>query len=359
MTHHTVSHEVRTLGSLSDPFAHNAQIDIAGFDVRDLLRFLETMLRIRTAEECIGQWVEEKKALCPCHLGIGQEAIGTGVASALTADDRLFGTHRSHSQFLALGGELTGLLAEVLGKAAGCSKGMGGSMHLVDQAHGFMGSVPIVGATIPLAVGAALAAKMDGRDAVAVAFFGDGASEEGVLHECLNLAARYELPMLFVCENNMFSSHMHISLRQPCDAIARFADAHCITASIIDGNDVCAVARTAQTAVARARRDRQPYFIEAVTYRWRGHVGPREDEDVGVRRKDDLHVWKQRDPILRLRAGLQAAGLLSDAAFDQLAEAVRQDVAAAALVAEQAPYPPATQLLDPVFYTEAADRARN
>ena len=312
------------------------------------------MLLIRLAEEQIGDWVTERRAVCPCHLGIGQEAIAVGVAASLRSTDRVYGTHRSHSHFLAMGGSIDSLMAEVLGKATGCSKGMGGSMHLIAEQVGFRGSVPIVAATIPLAVGAALAAKMDGKGDVAVAFFGDGAAEEGVIHESLNLAANYNLPIIFVCENNLFASHLHISLRQPSGSISRFATAHCIKSEMVDGNDVAFVARIAGRAVEDAREGGGPFFVEAVTYRWRGHVGPREDVDVGVKRSEDLGIWKRRDPIRRLAEALEADGALSAADYDKLKAEVRQTVERAKLEAEQAEYPPVSQLMDDVYYTGTA-----
>ncbi len=183
---------------LDQPGAHRAPIAIDGADLEVLIEQLRAMLVIRKAEEKIGDMVTAGKIRCPAHLGIGQEAIAVGVSSPLRPSDRVFGAHRSHSHFLALGGSVDGLFAEVLGRATGSSKGMGGSMHLFDQAVGFLGSVPIVGASVPVATGAALAAKMDGRGDVAVSYFGDGAMEEGALHESLNLAMALQLPVIFV-----------------------------------------------------------------------------------------------------------------------------------------------------------------
>jgi TPP-dependent pyruvate/acetoin dehydrogenase alpha subunit len=222
-------------------------------------------------------------------------------------------------------------------------------MHLLDRQRGFAGSVPIVGGTVPLAVGAALAAKMDGRGDVAVAYFGDGTAEEGVVHESLNLASRFGLPMLFVCENNLFSSHLHISLRQPADSVARFARAHCMPCELVDGNDVVAVERAAAHLIARARAGNGSGFLEAVTYRWRGHVGPREDVDVGVDRNVDLVSWKKRDPIKRLADALRSVGALTDTTWDALSREIRGQVAAAWQAAERAPYPHARELLDAVY----------
>jgi len=243
-----------------------------------------------------------------------------------------------------------GLLAEVLGRADGCSHGMGGSMHLQDLSCGFFGSVPIVAGTIPIAVGAALAAKMDGSNDIAVAFFGDGACEEGVLHESLNLAAIYGLPVLFMCENNQYSSHLDIALRQPSDRISRYADAHRIQAQVVDGNDVTAVARAADRLVADARRNCQPVFLEAITYRWRGHVGPKEDLDVGVRRSmDHLAAWKRRDPVRRLEEALVTAHLATPAQLAQLEREVRAQVREEAARALKAPWPADSSLLDFVY----------
>ncbi len=293
------------LGELGDPAQCHDPIDLAGTSPDVARAMLERMMLIRAAEERIGDAVAAGEVKCPCHLAIGQEAAAVGVAAHIRDGDRVFGAHRSHGHFLALGAPLESLLAEILGKDSGCSRGMGGSMHLRDVAHNFWGSVPIVSATIPIAVGAALAAQMDGGDELAVSFFGDGATEEGVFHESMNLAAVKKLPVVFVCENNFFSSHLHVSLRQPADSTCRYAVGHCVPWRRVDGNDVVAVAAAMAEAAEHARAGEGPFFIEAVTYRWRGHVGPSEDSDVGVQRKDDLALWKKRDPIARLAAALK------------------------------------------------------
>jgi pyruvate dehydrogenase E1 component alpha subunit len=339
------------LAALADPTApeYLRPCQSLGYSAVELRDFMRGMLLIRRVEEQIGSWVERGLARCPCHLGIGQEAVAVGLARSLRAGDRLFGNHRSHAHYLAAGGDVFELLAEVLGRDAGCSRGMGGSMHLRSARIGFYGSVPIVGATIPLAVGAALAAKMDGSDEIAVAFFGDGACEEGVLHESLNLARVYQVPVLFVCENNLYSSHLDIALRQPSDSVARFAQAHRVTASVLDGNDVTAVARSVAALVGAMRRDRLPAFVEAVTYRWRGHVGPKEDIDVGIRRSmAELNAWKCRDPVQRLEPTLLAGDAAGErrAAIDAV---VRADVESAAARALAAPMPAQGGLLGRVY----------
>ena len=310
---------------------------------------LRRMILIRAAEEWIGDMVAAGHIRCPCHLAIGQEAPAVAVARHVVPGDRMFGAHRSHAHYLALGGSVHKLMAEVQGKVTGVSRGFGGSMHLLDVARGFMGSVPIVGATIPIATGAGLAAKLDGRQGLAVSWLGDGATEEGAFHESLNLAAAMQLPVLYVCENNLFSSHLHIDLRQPSNVTARFAEAHRVPWETVDGNDLVALDAAVGRAVAAIRAGGSPRFLEAVTYRWRGHVGPREDEDVGVKRKEDLSQWKGRDPIRRLADALIADDLLTPAALEAMWTEARAEVAAAWDQATADPFPPTEDLLGVVY----------
>ncbi|WP_425905822.1 thiamine pyrophosphate-dependent dehydrogenase E1 component subunit alpha [Nitrobacter sp. TKz-YC02] len=339
-----------TLGALADPNAFTGSLDLAQVDSAWALSKLRDMLRIRVAEEVIGELAQSGEARCPCHLGIGQEAVAVGVSAQLTAADRIFGAHRSHSHYLAVGGGLDELFGEVLGKETGSSKGMGGSMHLYGPEVGFHGSVPIVGATIPIATGAGLACKMDGAGAIAVSYFGDGAAEEGLLHESLNMASILKLPIVFVCENNLFSSHLDIHLRQPQNSVARFATAHAVRSHTVDGNDVVAVSRAMDDLATRARRGEGAGFLEAVTYRWRGHVGPNEDIDVGVRRQPgELAAWKKRDPVRRLVDALVARGALAENGAAVLTSDIRAQCDEALLRARQASYPPISNLLDFVY----------
>ncbi|RMF12119.1 MAG: thiamine pyrophosphate-dependent dehydrogenase E1 component subunit alpha, partial [Candidatus Dadabacteria bacterium] len=332
-----------------------APVALDGRATDDWLADLKTMLLIRVAEETIADLVLSDEAHCPCHLAIGQEAVAVGVSAALRSDDRVFGAHRSHPHYLALGAGVDELFAEVLGRATGASHGMGGSMHLYAGDHGFAGSVPIVAGTIPVAVGAALAAKLQKRDCIAVAYFGDGATEEGGFHEAMNFAANFELPVLFVCENNLYSSHLDIALRQPSDRIARFADANLMEARVVDGNNIGDVFRAAQDLVLRCRRGDGPAFLEAITYRWRGHVGPDENIDVGLRRKaEDLAAWRGHDPIARLRTALEQAGALDEAGFKDLEAEVRTCVQTAVERGRQAPWPAAEALLDTVYAEETS-----
>lgn len=315
-----------------------------------LHHLFKDMLRIRIFEERAADLVEAGEIKTPCHLYIGQEAIAAGVCAALNRDDYVWGGHRSHGHYLAKGGDLRAMMAELYGKVTGCSGGRGGSMHLVAPEVGMMGTVPLVAATIPMAAGSALASKQrrDGR--VSVAFFGDGALEEGHVHESMNLAAVYRLPVLFVCENNFYSSHMQLLERRAADNILDAATAHGITGARLDGNDVIAVYRAAGAAVARARRGEGPTLLECRTYRWRGHVGPSWDMDVGVKRKNELKDWLPRDPIAQVRARLPAEGV-TGAELDRMEQEIRREVDDAVAFARESPYPDASTLLEHVYCT--------
>jgi acetoin:2,6-dichlorophenolindophenol oxidoreductase subunit alpha len=338
------------LGSLADPAYYNQPIELGNLSTEILLDALRSMLRIRYAEEAVADLYLAGEAKCPCHLGIGQEAVAVGLSAHLRNSDRIFGGHRSHSHYLALGASMDKMMAEILGKATGASQGMGGSMHLFAPEVGFQGSVPIVGATIPIAAGAGLAAKMDGRGDVAIGYFGDGACEEGVMHETLNMAAVMNLPVIFVAENNLYSSHLDIGLRQPANSVARFAEANRITTRVVDGNDLVAVHQAAGDLIEAARAGKGPGFLEAVTFRWRGHVGPNEDIDVGVQRAPEILVaWKKRDPVARLWQAILDDRKIDPKELPDMEVAVRKEIQDSVEAARLAPYPPESALLDFVY----------
>jgi len=313
-----------------------------------LTSFLYRMQRIRMAEERIGQLVARREVRTPCHLSIGQEAIPVGVCAALNGNDTVWGGHRSHGHYLAKGGDLNAMMAEIFGKATGCARGRGGSMHLVAPAQGIFGTVPLVAATIPLAVGAALSAKLRGTDQVAVAFFGDGATDEGHFHESLNLAALYRLPVLFVCENNFYSTHLTLKERRIKDNIVESAALHGLAGVVVDGNDVTAVYRAAHEAVECARSGEGPTLLECRTYRWRGHVGPAADLEVGADRRRELDEWQRRDPIAQCRALLGAGGVPFDV-LDGVTAKVREEIELAVMFARQSPDPDDSGLLQHVY----------
>jgi len=302
-------------------------LEVIGQDREALIQQLGMMLRIRQSERFLANGRRDGVIGGPVHLGIGQEAVATGVASALRKTDRVFGGHRSHAHVLSMGGSVYRLFAEVLARETGMSRGMGGSMHLWDQPNGFYGAVPIVAGTVPLAVGAGLASTLQGTHDIGVAYLGDGAMEEGVVHESLNLARMLKVPVLFVVENNLFASHMHNSLRQPSEIMSRFALANDIEHFVVDGNDVVKVSQAAAVMVRRLRSGHGPGFIEAVTFRWFGHVDWREDIDVGVHRSaDEVSEWRKRDPVSRLYRGLCKAGWFDEGRMNQLEEKISSEV---------------------------------
>lgn len=308
-----------------------------------------SMVRIRLFEERVAELLEQQEIRCPTHLYIGQEAVAVGVCAALQREDYLFGTHRSHGHYLAKGGQMSLMMAELLGKKTGCSGGRGGSMHLLAPEVGILGTVPMVAATIPIAVGAALASVMRGGDRVAVSFFGDGATEEGVFHEALNFASLRRLPVIFVCENNLFSSHLRLLERQPADNICQSAQAHAMPGISIDGNDVIQVFATAEEAVARARQGKGPTLIECRTYRWRGHVGPSWDLEVGIRDQAEVDAWVARCPIRLLETQLSEEGLATEAEKDQVYRRVRQEVEESVSFARESRLPDPAELTEHVF----------
>ena len=328
------------LKELSNPEKYHDSISINNQNTDTLKNMLRAMFLIRKTEQQLALGRKNGLIGGPVHLGVGQEAIAVGISQNLRKTDRVFSAHRSHSHLLALNPNFYKLFAEVLGKETGFSKGMGGSMHLYDQSNGFYGSVPIVAGTVSLAVGAAMAAKMQKTDDIGVAYIGDGAVEEGVVHESFNLAKIQKAPMLFVIENNLFASHMHISLRQPSDMISRFAIANDIPYKLVDGNDVVAVAKASKELIDDIRAGKGPGLIELVTYRWYGHVDWRDDVDVGVDRSlDDIENWKARDPIMRLSKSMIKAKMWTTEEEKNLNNKIDKEIQIAWEMAMNDPYP--------------------
>ena len=261
-------------------------------------KLFESMLRIRLVEESIANKYSEQKMRCPTHLSIGQEAIAVGVCANLTSQDQVLSTHRAHAHYLAKGGCLNSMMAEIYGKASGCSKGMGGSMHLIDTSVGFMGSTAIVGNTIPVAVGLALEKKLTRKKSIACVFFGDGATEEGAFYESVNFAIIHSLPILFICENNLYSVYSGLEVRQPVDRkIHKMVRAMGISAQHGNGNDVEEVARKVKHAKTIILKSGGPQFLEFDTYRWREHCGPNFDNNIGYREESEFLKWKKKDPL--------------------------------------------------------------
>ena len=306
-----------------------------------MLGLFRQMLRIRMIEEEIAARypVEEQKMRCPVHLSVGQEAVAVGMSAVLRPEDQVVSNHRCHAHYLAKGGDLKAMLAELYGKAAGCCGGRGGSMHLFDAKAGVLLSLPIVGSSIPIGVGAALAFKQQGRDCVAVIYLGDAALEEGVYHESANFAVLRGLPAVFVCENNLYSVYTPLDQRQPNRPLVEMGRAHGLTCCHVDGNDVRAVLRAAGEAVDQARSGDGASFILADTYRWREHCGPNYDNDLGYRSEAEFQAWRKRDPVARHRRLLTEAGLLDPQDEAAMARDIEDEVAEAFAFAEAAPAP--------------------
>jgi TPP-dependent pyruvate/acetoin dehydrogenase alpha subunit len=295
-------------------------------DVRTLEQLHRDMWRIRLVEEEIAERYAQQEMRCPVHLSIGQEAAAVGVARALRTDDTVFTTHRCHAHYLAKGGDLRRMLAEIYGRSTGCVGGRGGSMHLCDASVGLVASVPIVGSAIPLAVGAALKHAIDGDGRIGVALFGDAAVEEGVFHESANFAKLRDLPVLFVCENNLYSVYTPLASRQPPRPLTALADAHRIPFAHVDGNDVVAVYEAACESVAAVRAGSGPRFLQLDTYRHREHCGPAYDNHLGYRTEAEFEHWRALCPLARSRRRLDSMASYSDVDEKNLIEVIRAEI---------------------------------
>ena len=307
-------------------------------------KFYRALYRIRRTEEEIANVYPTDKIKSPIHLSIGQEAVSVGVCEALQADDVVFGTYRSHALYLAKGGDLKKMIAELYGKVTGCARGKGGSMHLIDTAAGVMGTSAVVGTTIPLAVGYAYALKLDGKDRIVASFFGEGAVEEGVFHESLNFAALKSVPILFISENNGYAIHSHHSKRQPMDNICERARVYGMPAERIEGNDVFEIYERVERASSEIRNGRQgPRFFECMTYRWMEHVGPNEDFDADYRSKNEVQPWLEKDSLKTLGASLEPIRR------GEIEAEVEAEIREAFTFAEDCPFPDDGELYTDVF----------
>jgi pyruvate dehydrogenase E1 component alpha subunit len=305
----------------------------------DSLALFRAMLRIRRIEEALADRYAEQEMRCPMHLCIGQEAIAVGVCAALSSDDVVFGNHRAHGHYLAKGGNLNAMVAELYGKSTGCCGGRGGSMHLIDLDAGFMGATPIVGGTVPLAVGSAWAATLQGKSRVSAVFFGDGCFEEGVIHESMNFAALHRLPVIFICENNGFSVYTRLAERQPARPIFRLAEAHGLSAYTGDGNDVEAVLALARVAVDNTRQGKGPQFIELRTYRWREHCGPNFDDDLDYRSAAEMEEGLNDCPVARYSSRLALANPSHAVECERLEREIGEEIAVAFAFAQSSAKP--------------------
>lgn len=308
------------------------------------------MKRIRFVEETIAARYPEGKMRCPTHLSIGQEGVAAAVGAALRKDDLAVSGHRAHAHYLAKGGNLRAMIAEIYGKVTGCARGKGGSMHLIDESVGFMGSTAIVGGTVPVGVGLGYGLKFKGGDQVSCVFLGDAVAEAGVFLESLNFAALKRLPVLFVCENNMYSVYSPLSVRQPPGRrISDVAAAIGVPAICGDGNDAQGVHESAAAALLEIRVGGGPRFMELETYRWLEHCGPNYDNDIGYRSEAEFLQWKARDPIERLQGKLLAQGIISDADLGEMHDDLTREVADAFDFAESSAFPDSKEAAADVY----------
>ncbi|MFC2004670.1 thiamine pyrophosphate-dependent dehydrogenase E1 component subunit alpha [Chloroflexota bacterium] len=326
---------------------------LTGIPSTTLRNLYSTMLRIRRVEERIADILENSSEIvCPVHLYIGQEAVATGVCANLHQEDYVFSTHRSHGHYIAKGGDINALVAEIYGKITGCSRGRGGSMHLASPDIGLPGSSAIVAGTIPLAVGAALAFSLQKNKNIAICFFGDGAVSEGVFYESLNLASLKKLPVVFVCENNLYSTHMPIASCLADTEICEKAKAFDLPGLKVDGNNVIEVYNVAKEAIKATRSGKGPVLIECLTYRWRGHVGSNYDIDKGLRSQEELDSWVERCPVKMLEEFLLANNVILESDRDQIRHDIDEEIEAAITFARESPYPKGEDATRGVFKSE-------
>jgi TPP-dependent pyruvate/acetoin dehydrogenase alpha subunit len=315
---------------------------------KDATTLLREMIRIRVAEETVARYYPEQEMRTPTHFSIGQEAISVGVCQALEPTDAAFSGHRCHAEYLAKGGSLLGMFAELYGRVDGCCKGRGGSVHLNSPAAGLIASSAILGETIATAVGSAWAFKMDGSSRIAVTFFGDGVTEEGIMHECLNFAAVKQVPVLFVCGNNGLSTNTPLSVRQPKGhQIWKWAAGYGVESVHVDGSDVFAVHEAAMKGVEHVRSGKGPYFIEAPYFRARVHVGYETDEmkNFTFRSKEAVEAGMALDPVAKATRKLIADGVCTQVDVDAWTAAMVREVEDVVAAAKASPYPSTDELL--------------
>ena len=311
---------------------------VESLETDDLIGLHATMIRIREFEDRVHRSFLSGLVHGTTHLCQGHEAVSAGSMKALRPDDYASYTYRGHGHCVAKGMDLTAAFAELFGRATGVSRGLGGSMHMTDAGRGLIGSFGIVGAGLPFAVGAGISAQLKGAGQVSVTFFGDGATNIGAFHESLNLAAVWKLPVIFVCENNLYGEYTRIEQTTPFEDLARRADAYAMPGIIVDGNDVLAVYDTLSEVVERARGGGGPSLVECKTYRQRGH----SRSDPGTYRGEaEVKAWLARDPLKLFRQVLLDRGAIGEADANALHQRIRAEVAAAAEAAAQAPWPQA------------------
>ena len=311
------------------------------------LEMLRSMQTIRRFEERASDDYQAGAIYGVVHCYIGEEAVAVGVCAALNGDDQIISTHRGHGHCLAKGADLNRMMAELYGRQTGYCKGKGGSMHIADFSIGMLGANGIVAGGIPIVTGAGLAAQLEGKGRVAVSFFGDGASNAGPFHESINIAATWKLPMLYVCENNLYSAGTTAADTLALSDVAARAAGYGIPGVVVDGNDVMAVYEAAEAAVNRARAGQGPTLIECKTYRWRGHTERPGQED--PRPKEEIEEWRQRDPINRFATSLMEHGILTEEAWEKMDAEILDAIEDAVKFSEESPFPEPEAAVEDIF----------
>lgn len=313
-------------------------------DVKILEKFYRSLYRIRRVEEEIVRIYPTDAVKSPVHLSIGQEAVSVGVCEALREDDVVFGTYRGHAMYLAKGGDLKKMIAELYGKVTGCARGKGGSMHLIDVQKGVMGTSAIVGTAIANAVGYAYALKYKKAGSIVVNFFGDGAVDEGAFHESINFAALKKLPIFFVCENNSYAIHSHHLSRRLSDNICERVETYGISAKRIEDGDIFSIYELAKDSIGKMRRGVfGPVFLECMTCRWKEHVGPCDDFHLGYRSAAEVDQWKKNDQLLKLKGSLVAD------VSKRIEAEIEKEIREAFEFAQNSSFPDSDELLKDLF----------
>jgi pyruvate dehydrogenase E1 component alpha subunit len=308
------------------------------------------MKRIRHVEEQIAVRYSENKMRCPTHLSIGQEGVAAGVGAALRQSDFAVSGHRAHAHYLAKGGSLKAMLAEIYGKESGCSRGKGGSMHLIDESVGFMGSTAIVGGTVPVGVGLGYSIKLKNTDQVSCIFLGDAVVETGVFFESINFAILKNLPVLFVCENNLYSVYSPMSVRQPLGrSIASMVAGMGIEVATANGNNVAEVFELTAAALNNVRKNQRPQFLEFSTYRWLEHCGPNYDNDLGYRSIEEFEFWLDKEPISAFLDYAIEKNLINEPQVLALDKKIKLEVDEAFNYAEISKFPPQEQAFSDLY----------
>ncbi|WP_047309218.1 thiamine pyrophosphate-dependent dehydrogenase E1 component subunit alpha [Rhodopseudomonas palustris] len=317
-------------------------------------RLLFDMLRIRSVEETIAARYGEQKMRCPTHLSVGQEAVAAAAGAVLRPTDLAVSGHRAHAHYLAKGGSLKAMIAEIYGKVTGCARGKGGSMHLIDESVGFMGSTAIVGGTVPVGIGLSYPMKLNKTGQISCVFLGDAVPETGVFFESVNFAMVKQLPVLFLCENNGYSVYSPLSVRQPPgrklhELVAGFG----LVTHHGDGNDARAVVAALSEGVAAIRSGEGPRFYEFETYRWREHCGPNYDNEIGYRSVAEFEAWKLRDPVPALQRALITEAIVTDADVADMQAEIDAEIEEAFAFAESSPFPPPEDAFTDVYASTA------